>query len=282
MPELPEVETIRNELSPWVVGQSFTQVTIFDARLVPEASTEELRHKLVGQTIGSLQRRGKYLIFHLSDSQSLIMHLRMTGSLLLNPEEINHYARAVFCFSNGTQLVFRDQRRLGLIRLVDNTETIVGKLGPEPLAESFTPGVLGGLLSKHHIPIKAALIDQNVIAGIGNMYADEALFAARIHPLRQADTLSLQEIKTLYHSIRNVLRSAIGSKGASVDTYVRPEGQLGVAQFDFKVAHRNGQPCPVCGSPVQRISVRKRGSYFCPHCQPLKLSKENHVAYTSF
>jgi len=269
MPELPEVETIKNELLPWLVGQSFTQATIFDARLVSETSTEELGRKLVGQTIRSLERRGKYLIFNLSGSQCLIMHLRMTGSLLLNPDGIDRYARAVFCFSNGIRLVFRDQRRLGLIRLVDNAETAVGKLGPEPLAMSFTPDVLARLLKKHRIPIKAALLDQGIIAGIGNMYADEALFAARIHPLRKADALSPQEIQTLYHSIRSVLWAAIGSRGASVDTYVRPEGQLGAAQFDFKVAHRNGQPCPVCGSPIRRISLRNRGAYFCPHCQPL-------------
>jgi formamidopyrimidine-DNA glycosylase len=269
MPELPEVETIKNELSPWVVGQSFTQVTIFDTRLVPESSVEDLRHRLLGQTVQNIERRGKYLIFNLLDGQSLIMHLRMTGSLLLNPDGIDRYARAAFGFSNGAELVFRDQRRLGLIRLVGSAETVVGKLGPEPLAGSFTPDVLARLLNKHHIPIKAALLDQNIIAGIGNMYADEALFAARIHPLRKADALSLEEIQTLYHSIRNVLWSAIGSKGASVDTYVRPEGQPGVAQFDFKVAHRSGQPCPVCGSPIQRISLRNRGAYLCPHCQPL-------------
>ena len=269
MPELPEVETIKNELSPWVVGQSFTQVTIFDTRLVPETSTEGLRHELVGRTIHRLERRGKYLIFNLSGGQSLIVHLRMTGSLLLNPGGIDRYARAAFCFSNGTRLVFRDQRRLGVIQLVENAETMVGKLGAEPLAGSFTPDILAGLLNKHHIPIKAVLLDQGIIAGIGNMYADEALFAARIHPLKKADALSPEEIRTLYHSIRNVLWSAIGSKGASVDTYVRPEGQPGAAQFDFKVAHRNGQPCPSCSTPIERILVRNRGAYFCPHCQPL-------------
>ena len=271
MPELPEVETIRNELSPWVAGQSFTKVTIFDAKLVVGTSTEGICRGLVGQTIRSLERRGKYLIFNLSGGQCLVMHLRMTGSLLLNPDEIDPYARAAFCFSNGSWLVFRDQRRLGLIQLVEKAETVVGKLGPEPLAESFTAGVLAGLLSRHHIPIKAALLDQSIIAGIGNMYADEALFAARLHPLRQADTLSPREIRALHHSIRDVLWSAIGSKGASVDTYVRPEGQLGLAQFDFKVAHRNGQPCSVCGTPIQRISLRKRGAYFCPSCQPFAI-----------
>jgi len=266
---LPEVETIKNELSPWVAGQSFTRVAILDTALVSETSIEEFRHKLIGQTIQSLERRGKYLIFNLSSSQSLIMHLRMTGTLLLNPKGIDRYARASFQFSSGNQLVFIDRRRLGVMWLVGNADAIVGKLGPEPLDESFTPGILGQRLSQRHIPIKAALIDQSVIAGIGNMYADEALFAARIHPLRKANTLAAEEIQTLYHCIREILWSAIGNKGASVDTYVRPEGQLGTAQFDFKVAHRDGQLCPICGTPVERILVRSRGTYFCPKCQPL-------------
>jgi formamidopyrimidine-DNA glycosylase len=193
----------------------------------------------------------------------------MTGALLLNPRKIAPYARANFQLSNGIQLVFIDQRRLGVMWLVENGDAIVGKLGPEPLDESFTSGILGQRLSQHHIPIKAALVDQSVIAGIGNMYADEALFAAQIHPLRKANSLTAEEIQKLYCSIRQVLWSAIGSKGASVDTYVRPEGQLGTAQFDFKVAHKYGELCPVCGTPIQRILVRNRGTYFCPHCQPL-------------
>ena len=269
MPELPEVETIKNELSPWVMGQSFTQVAIFDADLVPEIPTEEFHHKLIGQMVQNLGRRGKYLIFNLASSQSLIMHFRMTGALLLNPRKIDPYARAVFQFSNGVQVVFIDQRRLGAMWLVENADTVVGKLGPEPLDKSFTTGILAQRLSRHHIPVKAALLDQSMIAGIGNMYADEALFAARIHPLRRVDALSVHETQSLYSSIRDVLRTAIGNKGASVDTYVRPEGQLGTAQFDFKVAHRYGEPCPVCGTPIRRILVRNRGSYFCPNCQPL-------------
>jgi len=267
MPELPEVETIKNELSPWVVGQRFTQVTIFDTDLLSEVSAEKFRKGLTGQIIRSLKRRGKYLIFNLGN-QVLIMHFRMTGVLLLNPEGIDPYARAAFRFSNGTQLVFSDLRRLGVMWLVKDAQAVVGKLGPEPLDKNFTLYILLQRLGKHHIPIKAALIDQSVIAGIGNMYADEALFAAKIHPLRKADALSAKEIQRLHYSIRNVLWSAISSKGASVDTYVRPEGQLGTAQFNFKVAHRDGQLCPVCSSPIQRILVRNRGSYFCPNCQP--------------
>ena len=269
MPELPEVETIKNELSPWVVGQSFTQVSIFDAHLVPGNSIEEFHRNLTEQTIKSLDRRGKYLIFNLASSQALIMHLRMTGALLLNPRKVSHYARAVFLLSNGIRIVFIDQRRLGVMWLVENADAIVGKLGPEPLSETFTPPILAQRLSQHHIPIKAALLDQSVVAGIGNMYADEALFAAGIHPLRKTDALSSEEIQTLYHCIREILWSAIGNKGASVDTYVRPEGQLGTAHFNFKVAHQGGKPCPLCGTPIQRILVRNRGTYFCPNCQPI-------------
>ncbi len=269
MPELPEVETIKNELSPWVVGQSFTKVTIFDAKLVPVGSAEEIRCGLIGQKVESLERRGKYLIFRLSNGRSLIIHLRMTGVLLLNPRGVDRYARAVFHFSNGHRLVFRDLRRLGLMWLVDVADTVVGKLGPEPLGESFTPGVLGQRLSRRHIPVKAALLDQGIVAGIGNMYADEALFAAGIHPLKKADVLSAEEVQTLYNGIREVLRAAIGCKGASVDTYIRPEGQLGTAHSDFKVAHRGGEACPVCGTAIERVSVQNRGTYFCPRCQAL-------------
>jgi formamidopyrimidine-DNA glycosylase len=269
MPELPEVETIKNELAPWVVGQSFTQVTILDTELVCGGSAEEVRRGLIGQKVESLERRGKYLIFHLSNSRSLIIHLRMTGVLLLNPRGVDRYVRAVFHFSNGHRLVLSDLRRLGLIWLVDDADTVVGKLGPEPLDESFTPGILGQRLSRHHIPVKAALLDQCIVAGIGNMYADEALFATRIHPLRKADALSPEEVQTLYQSIRRVLGAGIGSKGASVDTYVRPEGELGTAHFDFKVAHRGGEPCPICGGTIERVLVQNRGTYFCPRCQPL-------------
>jgi formamidopyrimidine-DNA glycosylase len=269
MPELPEVETIKNELSPWVMGQSFTQVAIFDTELVCDSSAEGIRRGLIGQKVESLERRGKYLIFHLSNGRSLIIHLRMTGVLLLNPKGVDHYARAVFHFSNGHRLVFSDRRRLGLIWLVDDASTVVGKLGPEPLDESFTPGVLAERLSRHHIPVKAALLDQSIVAGIGNMYADEALFAAHIHPLRKADALSPEEVRTLHNCISRVLQAAIGSKGASVDSYVRPEGELGTAHFDFKVAHRGGEPCPVCGGTIERILVQNRGTYFCPRCQPL-------------
>ena len=269
MPELPEVETIKNELAPWIVGQSFTRVTISDAKVVCGGSVSEVRRGLTGQKVGSLGRRGKYLIFHLSNGNALIIHLRMTGSLLLDPRENGRYIRAAFCLSNGHRFVLSDRRRLGKMWLTDDADAVVCKLGPEPLDRRFTPNVLRQRLSRHHIPIKAALLDQGIVAGIGNMYADEALFAARIHPLRKADELSAKQVQTLHNRIRRILQAAIGSKGASVDTYVRPEGEPGTAHFDFKVAHRGGELCPVCGGTIERIVVQNRGTYFCPRCQRL-------------
>ncbi len=268
MPELPEVETIKNELSPWLRGQNFTQAIIFDPKIILNAPVKEFCHQLIMQKVEKIDRRGKYLLFNLTSKQVLIMHLRMTGVLLVNPKRIDSYARAAFNFSNGIQVVFSDRRRLGILYLVRNADTVVGKLGPEPLDKTFTPNTLAKILKRHHIPIKAALIDQNLIAGIGNMYADEILFAARINPLRKADALSLQEIQILHHCTCGILRSAIADKGASVDTYTRPSGHLGTAQLNFKVAHRYGEICTICSTPLQRVLVRGRGSYFCPHCQP--------------
>ncbi len=269
MPELPEVETIRNELSPHVIGRRFTDVTVCDAKLMRQTSAEEFRRKLTGKKINSLDRRGKYLIFHLSGGMALIIHLKMSGALLLNAEQVSPHTRVIFNLDNGSQLIFVDRRRLGALWLVENEQAVIGKLGPEPLTSEFTTKTLAERLQKHKAPIKAALLDQSFIAGIGNMYADEALFAAKIHPLRKANSLSPKEIQNLHKAVVKVLRSAIDSKGASIDTYKRPDGQLGNAHSNFNVAHRGGKSCPICGTTIQRLAIRNRGSYFCPKCQKL-------------
>ncbi|MFC2050829.1 DNA-formamidopyrimidine glycosylase [Chloroflexota bacterium] len=269
MPELPEVETIKNELSSHVIGRRLTGVTVSDAKLVRQPSVEEFRQKLTGKRIIGLERRGKYLIFRLSGTMALIIHLKMAGALLLNPEQGNRYTRVIFHMDNGNQLVFTDRRRLGATWLLENELTITGKLGPEPLTPEFTAESLAKRLQGHKAPIKAVLLDQAFIAGIGNMYADEALFAARIHPLRKANSLSSKEIQSFHKAIVDVLRSAIDSRGASVDTYKLPDGRLGTAHSNFSVAHRGGKPCPICGTPIQRLAIRNRGSYFCPNCQKL-------------
>jgi formamidopyrimidine-DNA glycosylase len=169
---------------------------------------------------------------------------------------------------NGTSILFRDPRKFGTMQLVRDTSSILGKLGPEPLESDFTLQSLAKRLSRRKAPIKAVLIDQSFIAGIGNMYADEALFAAGIFPLRPANSLSREEIRRLHQAIRQVLWSAIGNKGASVRSYFRPSGETGTAHFHFRVAHRGGKSCPVCDTPIERIPIRHRGSYFCPWCQP--------------
>ena len=272
MPELPEVETIKNELLPYVVGHRITDVTLLWDGIVRHPSVEELCSHLLGQTITEIARRGKYLIFGLTSGKALIIHLKMSGSLLLKPASMpqERFTRAILHLDNKTGLFFRDPRKFGAMWLVENANSIVGKLGPEPLELDFTPQVLAQRLAKRKAPIKATLLDQNVIAGIGNMYADEALFMARIHPLRSGKRLSSEEVERLHQAIQHVLWSAIGNKGASVDrnTYFRPDGTLGTAHFEFRVAHRGGKPCPNCGTPIQRIPIRNRGTYFCPNCQP--------------
>ncbi len=271
MPELPEVETIKNELLPHIAGRCVKGVTLLWDGIVKQPSAEEFCSRLTGQRLTGVARRGKYLIFSLSSDESLIIHLRMTGALLLKPASAgpDKYTRAILHLDEGVQLHFNDMRKLGMMRLTKDINSVVGKLGPEPLEDSFAPHTLLQCLNRRKAPIKALLLDQTFIAGIGNMYADEALFAARIHPLRRGGSLTRSEVERLHHAIRQVLQAAIENKGASVDTYLRPDGKPGTAHFQFQVAHRGGQPCPICGTPIERIAVRNRGTYFCPRCQPI-------------
>jgi len=270
MPELPEVETVKNELLPHVIGRCVTDIDLIWDGIVRFPSVEEFRSRLLGQTITELTRRGKYLIFGLTSGDLLIIHLKISGSLLLRPASTQNerFIRAILFLDNETGIFFRDPRKFGMMRLVEDANSIVAKLGPEPLEPDFTPEVLAQRLANRTAPIKALLLDQTRIAGIGNMYADEALFAARIHSLRLGKSLSLEEIERLHRAIQQVLWAGINNKGASVDSYFRPNGTQGTAHFEFQVAHRRGQTCPVCGTPLQRILVRNRGTYLCPNCQP--------------
>lgn len=270
MPELPEVETVKNELVPYVVGRRITGVTLLWEGMVKEPSVDEFRSRVTGQTITGISRRGKYLSLALSGGDTLIIHLKMTGSLIVkrNNEEPPQYTRAIIHLDNDTDVAFRDPRKFGVLRVVDDDDKIIGKLGPEPFDADFTPQVLARILEKRKTPMKALLCEQHLIAGIGSMYADEVLFAVKIHPVRPGDRVSGSEVETLYNAIREILYTAIENKGASVDTYYRPDGSKGTAHYEFKVAHRFKEPCFVCGTPIERIKVRGRGSYFCPDCQP--------------
>jgi formamidopyrimidine-DNA glycosylase len=265
MPELPEVETIKNELSPHVIGRTVIGLSLPWEGIVRQPSLEEFSTRLIGQKITGVGRRGKYLIFKLSGGQFLIIHLKMTGSLWLKDPE--KFVRAIIHLDNGTNIHFRDPRKFGIMWLTDDANSVGSKLGPEALGEDFTAKVLAEKLKNRTAPIKALLCDQSLVAGIGNMYADEALFMAKIHPMRAGGSLTKEEVKRLHKTIRKVLAAGINDKGASTDTYFRPSGQPGSAHWQFRVAHRRGESCPVCGTPLERIPVRNRGSYFCPKCQ---------------
>jgi formamidopyrimidine-DNA glycosylase len=271
MPELPEVETIRNELTPLVIGRRITGITLEWEGIVKKPALKEFYSRLPGQVITGLSRRGKYLTFSLESGLALVIHLKMTGSLLMNhaSDEPARHTRAVLHLDNSGEIRFRDPRKFGAMWLVEDPERMVSKLGPEPLEKGFTARVLAERLANRKAPIKPILLDQHFIAGIGNMYADESLYDAKIHPLRPAASLSQEEIARLHKAIQEVLRAAITSKGASVENYFRPGGELGTAHFEFRVAHGlGGKLCPRCGTPIERIVVRNRGTYFCPKCQP--------------
>ncbi|MFC1952881.1 bifunctional DNA-formamidopyrimidine glycosylase/DNA-(apurinic or apyrimidinic site) lyase [Chloroflexota bacterium] len=270
MPELPEVETVKNELLPHVINRRITGVTLLWEGIVKEPSVKEFLTGVSGQTILALSRRGKYLFFSLNSCDTLIVHLKMTGSLIVKPavEDLPKYTRAVIHLENGIDIAFRDPRKFGVLRLVEDREKIIGKLGPEPFDEDFTSRTLARILEKRKTPMKALLCEQHLIAGIGSMYADEALFATKIHPTRAGEDVTQQETEQLYREIRRILWAAIENKGASVDTYYRPDGTKGTAHYEFKVAHRFKEPCDVCETPIERIKVRGRGSYYCPKCQP--------------
>ncbi|MBI2830419.1 MAG: bifunctional DNA-formamidopyrimidine glycosylase/DNA-(apurinic or apyrimidinic site) lyase [Chloroflexi bacterium] len=270
MPELPEVETVKNELSPHVIGRRITGLTLFWEGMVKEPAVKEFCERTVGQEITGITRRGKYLILALSSGEAFIIHLKMSGSLFIGQDssEPPRFTRAVICLDKGTKIFFRDPRKFGVMRVVKDSNSVVGKLGPEALGNAFTPQLLAQQLANRAAPIKALLCDQNLIAGVGNMYADEALFVAKIHPLRTGASLSPQETNRLHSAIQQVLRAGISNKGASTDTYFRPDGTRGTAHLEFKVAHGRGKSCPVCGTLIERITVRNRGTYFCPKCQP--------------
>jgi formamidopyrimidine-DNA glycosylase len=268
LPELPEVETIKNELLPHVIGRMITGVTLFWDRIVRKPEAEEFIRRVVGQRITALTRRGKYLFFHLSGGELLVMHMKMTGSLLIDPAE-DKFTRAILDLDNGTALHFWDPRKFGVMWLDDSEDAVTAKLGPEPLEAAFTPEALAGRLRHRTAPVKPVILDQGVIAGIGNMYADEALFDAKIHPLRPGGSLTGEEIARLHASIRRVLRKALDSQGASVRNYIRPDGRPGTAHEEFNVAHGVGKHCPRCGTPIRRMVVRGRGTYLCPVCQVL-------------
>jgi len=276
MPELPEVETIRRDLLPHVVGRTVAGFRLSPgaSRVIRDVDPEVFARRLIGRRIDDLTRRGKYLLFRLEGAQTpvyLAVHLRMTGSLLYRPPQADPadaYVRAVIALDDGSELRYADLRKLGQMWVVESPEEAVGALGPEPLDAAFTAAKLRETLSQRRAPIKSVLLDQRAIAGLGNIYTDEALFAARIHPQRLANTLTEADVNRLHRAIRRVLNDALGNRGSSFRDYVDAAGREGTHQLRVKVFRRTGQPCYVCGTEIARIKVGGRSTHFCPHCQP--------------
>ena len=271
MPELPEVETIRRRLAPLVEGRTLRSLEVLDAKWCQPLHPTELRDALEGRTVERLSRRGKYLIWEAQDEVYLLMHLRMTGTVLLDPPPETLYIRVRFELDDGLRLSFCDPRRFGTGELAlgyDDLEAFFdARLGVEPLSPEFTTEHLYLQTRKRRTPIKALLLDQRRVAGVGNIYANEALFRARIHPLRSAGLLKRAQVAALRDAVVASLEAGLGAGGASIDDFRHPDGVRGAFQNEFLVHGREGEPCTVCGTPVRKFIAAGRGTYACESCQ---------------
>lgn len=275
MPELPEVETVRRSLKPLLNKKQIERVEIYQPVVVAHPSAAAFREGLLGRRIVGFDRRGKYLILWLEREGRLVVHLRMTGRLLYtNREEpVAKHTHLIFFFADGQQLRYCDTRRFGRLWLLEKGEedvyTGMAKLGPEPFAPPFGAAYLCNTLRNRRITIKQALLDQSVVAGLGNIYTDESLFVARIHPARPMDTLRLEEWEALADAIPRVLASSIENRGTSFRDYMDSLGRRGENLAHLYVYAQKGKPCKICGQPVERTVLAGRSTFYCPHCQPL-------------
>jgi formamidopyrimidine-DNA glycosylase len=280
VPELPEVETVRAQLEPKLVGRRLERVEILDSRLTRPDDPARVAAELEGERVSALGRRGKYLIVRFESGRVLLIHLRMTGQLLLVNGRADETAeaaddahrRAVVRLDDGSDVIYRDVRRFGTWQLVEDGELgpyLAARVGHEPLVRRFTSIRLAETLAGRRAPIKAVLLDQRRLAGVGNIYADEALWRAQIHPLRPAGELNADEIAALHRGIRAALRAGISRQGATLRNYRAPDGARGAMQEEFRVYGRTGEPCERCGTPIEKIRAAGRGTWYCPNCQRL-------------
>ncbi|HUG63721.1 MAG TPA: bifunctional DNA-formamidopyrimidine glycosylase/DNA-(apurinic or apyrimidinic site) lyase [Gaiellaceae bacterium] len=268
MPELPEVETVRTQLAPRLEGRTLARVEILDPRLTRPYDLFEVAEKLEGDRVVAVERRGKYLVLRLESGLDLLVHLRMTGGFHWSPVA---HERAVLELDDGSRLAYRDVRRFGTWLVLEATDAgpyLAMKNGPEPLGRGFTAAWLRAKLARRTAPLKAVLLDQRVVAGLGNIYADEALWRARLSPLRPANTLSTDEAARLVRAIRAALRMGIEHQGSTLRNYAAPDGAPGSMQDEFRVYGRDGLPCPRCRTTITKTRVGGRGTWFCPRCQP--------------
>jgi len=276
MPELPEVESVRQRLAPVLEGRVFEQVRIADPRLTRPLDPDEVARELDGERVVLVDRRGKYLIVRFESGRALLVHLRMTGSFLYStdgtlPEDAHR--RAVVTLDDGSDVAYRDVRRFGTWLLLEPDEVeayVDARVGREPLAAAYRAKHLAERLAARRAPVKAAILDQRTVAGVGNIYADEALWRARVHPLTPANALAPDDVKALYRAIRESLRAGIRRQGSTLRDYRLPDGSEGGAQREFKVYGRGGEPCDRCGTPIDKIRVGGRGTWYCPSCQRLR------------
>jgi formamidopyrimidine-DNA glycosylase len=273
VPELPEVETVRRRLEPLLVGRRLVRVEILDLRLTRPLDPAGVAARLEGERVVALDRRGKYLVVRFESGRALLIHLRMTGSLLHDgrePPRDDPHLRAVVRLDDGSDVAYRDVRRFGTWLVVDPYELdpyLHERLGHEPLARTFTTGLLAEVLRGRRAPVKAVLLDQRRLAGVGNIYADEALWRARVHPKRAAGELTDEEVRSLHRGIRAALNAGIARQGATLRDYRTPDGASGTMQHEFKVYGREGEPCDRCGAPIEKIRAAGRGTWYCPSCQ---------------
>lgn len=276
MPELPEVETTVRVLRPRVTGRRFTAVEVGVPRMVRAPSPEGLTSGLPGRQVASLERRGKFIVFRL-DQGVLVMHLMMGGALMWAEPPDNgeggatpwpaKHTRLRFMLDNGAELWLVNPRTLGGVWLVETPEQVVGHLGPEPLDPNFRTETLAARLAGRSAPIKPLLLSQEVVAGIGNIYADESLFLAGVRPERPADEITPQELERLHQAILTSLEKGIRLGGTSLGDFIDPFGNAGSHQTSLNVFRQQGKPCPHCGTTIQKRMFRGRGTHFCPQCQ---------------
>ena len=271
MPELPEVEMVARGLRLPLTGRRVCALWTDWPRIIHSPPPQEFAARIHGQRFRSLSRRGKFLLCAL-DSETLIVHLRMTGRLYLAADderlEADRWLHFQLQLDGARQLRFSDARKFGRVWLTSDPATVTGALGPEPLSRHFSARRLGAALARRSRALKPLLLDQAFLAGVGNIYADEALHRACLHPLRPADSLNASETAALHRALRAALRAGIRHEGASISWYRKPDGSRGTSQRHFRVYGRAGEPCPRCGAAIVKSVVAQRGTHFCPACQP--------------
>ncbi len=273
MPELPEVETVKRTLAKYLIGQKIIQVSVYQETVIKIPDVNEFKNEIINKTITDIDRRGKYLIFGLSEGYKMVIHLRMTGQLVYGEKTmpVKKHTHVIFELSDGRELRFTDQRRFGRIWLVPEDELLgvsgLCTLGPEPLRDDFCWEAFQSQLSKRQTRIKALLLDQSFIAGIGKIYADEILYRSQIHPERKAASLSKDEAARLFSEVQSTLKEAIAHRGTTFSDYVDGRGEKGTYQNYLNVYQQLGKKCPRCGADIERVKVGSRSAYYCPGCQ---------------